>query len=85
MIIFLAVMLADVLLLDLFNTFGLPTSTTVSLIFELIGAAVAVSSLKIIQLGHPISELLTYINTAKALAIITGILISVVVHLVPEQ
>lgn len=79
MIIFLAVMLSDVLLLDLFNTFGLPTSTTVSLIFELIGAAVAVSLLKIIQLGHPISELLTYINTAKALAIITGILISVVV------
>lgn len=79
MIIFLAVMLADVLLLDLFNTFGLPTSTTVSLIFELIGAAVAVSLIKIIQLSHPISELLTYINTAKALAIITGILISVVV------
>ncbi|GAG29018.1 unnamed protein product, partial [marine sediment metagenome] len=45
--IFLAVMIADVILLDLFNTFGLPTSTTVSIVFELLGAAVAVSILKI--------------------------------------
>ena len=43
MTIFLAVMLTDVILLDLFNTFGLPTSTTVSIVFELLGAAVAVS------------------------------------------
>src|SRR4030042_1921575 len=43
MIIFLAVMITDVMLLDTFNTFGLPTSTTVSIIFELMGAAVAVS------------------------------------------
>ena len=40
MTIFLAVMITDVLLLDLFNTFGLPTSTTVSIVFELLGAAV---------------------------------------------
>jgi phosphate/sulfate permease len=79
MVIFLAVMLTDVLLLDLFNTFGLPTSTTVSLIFELIGAAVAVSIIKISSQGEPLSVLFEYINTAKALAIISGILISVVV------
>ena len=45
--IFLAVMFTDILLLDLFNTFGLPTSTTVSIVFELLGAAVAVSLIKI--------------------------------------
>ncbi|MDY6973614.1 MAG: inorganic phosphate transporter, partial [Thermodesulfobacteriota bacterium] len=45
--IFLAVMLTDIILLDSFNTFGLPTSTTVSIVFELLGAAVAVSLLKI--------------------------------------
>ncbi|MEL7451122.1 MAG: inorganic phosphate transporter, partial [Pseudomonadota bacterium] len=43
MVIFLAVMIADVLLLDLFNTLGLPTSTTVSIVFELLGAATAVA------------------------------------------
>lgn len=77
--IFLAVMLTDVLLLDLFNTFGLPTSTTVSIVFELLGAAVAVSLIKIYSAGHGFEELVNYINTAKALAIITGILLSVVV------
>jgi phosphate/sulfate permease len=77
--IFLAVMLTDVLLLDLFNTFGLPTSTTVSIVFELLGAAVAVSLLKIYAAGHGFEEIVSYINTGKALAIIAGILLSVVV------
>ncbi len=77
-IIFLAVMITDVILLDLFNTFGLPTSTTVSIVFELLGAAVAVSLIKITQ--NPDSlPLSSYINSAKALAIIAGILLSVVV------
>jgi len=79
MVIFLAVMLTDVLLLDLFNTYGLPTSTTVSLIFGLLGSAVAVSIFKIINQGEGLGELVRYINTAKALAIITGILSSVVI------
>ncbi|MBU0529237.1 inorganic phosphate transporter, partial [bacterium] len=74
--IFLAVMLTDVLLLDLFNTFGLPTSTTVSIVFELLGAAVAVSLIKIYAAGNGFEELVNYINTAKALVIITGILLS---------
>ncbi len=77
-LIFLAVMITDVILLDLFNTFGLPTSTTVSIVFELLGAAVAVSLIKITHNPDalPLSE---YINSAKALAIIAGILLSVVV------
>ena len=79
MIIFLAVMITDVILLDMFNTFGLPTSTTVSIVFELLGSAVAVSIVKIQDAGDSISELSKYINSEKALAIISGILLSVVV------
>jgi len=77
MIIFLAVMITDVVLLDLFNTFGLPTSTTVSIVFELLGAAVGISIIK--AMNNPEVPMSTYINSAKALAIISGILISVVV------
>ena len=77
MIIFLAVMITDVILLDLFNTLGLPTSTTVSLVFELLGAAVGISIIKISGSADPVS-LGEYINSAKALAIISGILLSVV-------
>ncbi|MBT3385628.1 MAG: inorganic phosphate transporter [Prolixibacteraceae bacterium] len=77
MIIFLAVMITDVILLDMFNTFGLPTSTTVSIVFELLGSAVAVSMVKIKSAGGSFTELSNYINSEKALAIITGILLSV--------
>jgi len=78
MLIFLAVMLTDIILLDLFNTFGMPTSTTVSIVFELLGAAVAMSVIKIYAdpAALPLSE---YINSGKALAIISGILLSVIV------
>lgn len=77
--IFLAVMLTDIILLDLFNTFGLPTSTTVSIVFELLGAAVAVSLMKIYTAGDSLLALVDYINTGKALAIILGILLSIVI------
>ncbi|MBN2172659.1 MAG: inorganic phosphate transporter [Bacteroidales bacterium] len=77
-IIFLAVMITDVILLDLFNTFGMPTSTTVSIVFELLGAAVAISVIKIISDPNAL-QINEYINTAKALAIISGILLSVVI------
>jgi phosphate/sulfate permease len=77
--IFLAVMLTDIILLDVFNTFGLPTSTTVSIVFELLGAAVAVALIKIYTAGNSLSTLADYINTGKALAIISGILLSIVV------
>jgi len=80
--IFLAVMLANVILLDLFNTYGLPTSTTVSVVFELLGAAVAVSLLKIIQAGDSLLNIVQYINSAKAITIIMGILLSVAVSFV---
>jgi len=79
MIIFLAVMMTDILLLDLFNTFALPTSTTVSIVFELLGAAVAVSLIKISILGNSAGTLVNYINSSSALLIITGILLSVVI------
>lgn len=78
-IVFLAVMITDVLLLDFFNTLGMPTSTTVSLVFELLGAAVMVSIIALVTQGNSIDELSKYINTAKALTIISGILISVVI------
>jgi phosphate/sulfate permease len=80
--IFLAVMITDIILLDLFNTYGLPTSTTVSVVFELLGAAVAVSVLKILQAGDSLTTIAQYINTAKAITIIMGILLSVAVSFV---
>lgn len=76
--IFLAYAIGDILLLDLYNTFGLPTSTTVSLIFGLLGGSVAVSMLKISDAGLPFSELNNYINTAKVLSFVTAILLSIV-------
>ena len=79
MIIFLAVMMTDILLLDFFNTLGLPTSTTVSIVFELLGAAVAIAIIKVKSIGLPISDISNYINSAKALQIIGGILLSIVV------
>ncbi len=79
MIIFLAVMITDILLLDFFNTLGMPTSTTVSIVFELLGAAVAMALIKIGADNGSFSEVLKYINTEKATEIILGILLSVVV------
>ncbi|MCK5536476.1 MAG: inorganic phosphate transporter, partial [Bacteroidales bacterium] len=79
MIIFLAVMFTDIILLDTFNTLGLPTSTTVSIVFELLGAAIAVSLIKLGFDENSEHNLSDYINSAKALAIILGILLSVVV------
>ncbi|MBF6628727.1 MAG: inorganic phosphate transporter [Proteiniphilum sp.] len=78
MTLFLAVMLTDVILLDLFNTFGLPTSTTVSLVFELLGAAVAVAlfTLWTTETGEQLGD---FINSGKALAIISGIFISIAI------
>ena len=79
MIIFMAVMITDILLLDFFNTLGMPTSTTVSIVFELLGAAVAVSLIKIYAGGGDTSMLSEYINVTKATQIILGILLSVFV------
>ena len=79
MIIFMAVMITDILLLDFFNTIGMPTSTTVSIVFELLGAAVAIALIKIGHDGGNFSDVVNYINTSKASQIIFGIILSVVV------
>ena len=79
MIIFMAVMITDILLLDFFNSIGMPTSTTVSIVFELLGAAVAMALIKIGADNGSFSDLVIYINTSKATQIIFGILLSVVV------
>ncbi|MBG27081.1 MAG: phosphate:sodium symporter [Croceibacter sp.] len=80
MIVFMAVMITDILLLDFFNTLGLPTSTTVSIVFELLGAAVVMSLIKIgANETETWADLGKYINTAKATEIILGILLSVVI------
>ena len=78
MYIFMAVMITDILLLDFFNTLGLPTSTTVSIVFNLLGAAVVMSLIKIsASYSQTFSDLGSYINTKKAIEIIRGILMSV--------
>ncbi|MFV0541435.1 MAG: inorganic phosphate transporter [Aestuariibaculum sp.] len=79
MIIFMAVMITDILLLDFFNTIGLPTSTTVSIVFELLGASVAMALIKIGHDNGSFSDVVNYINTSKATDIIVGILLSVVI------
>ena len=79
MIIFLAVMITDILLLDVFNSYGLPTSTTVSIVFELLGAAVIISLIKISNIDDSVVDLADYINTTKATQIILGIFLSVVI------
>ena len=80
MMLFLTVMLTDVILLDVFNSLGLPTSTTVSLVFELLGAGVAVALFSIWQNNG--GNLVEYINSGKALAIISGIFVSVAIAFV---
>lgn len=77
MIIFAAVMITDVLLLDIFNSLGLPTSTTVSVIFELLGASVCLAIYKIYVEDLEMSTLQSYINTEKASEIVVSILLSV--------
>ncbi len=84
-IIYLAVMFTDVLLLDFFNTFGLPTSTTVSLVFGLLGGAIGMAFLKVgegnmimVDGVQKVAQIADYINSAKALTIISSILLSVV-------
>lgn len=79
MIIFMAVMLTDILLLDFFNSIGLPTSTTVSIVFELLGASMVMTLIKIGQNNGDFSSVWDYINTEKVSEIIFGILLSVVI------
>ncbi|MGO3164572.1 MAG: inorganic phosphate transporter, partial [Sphingobacteriaceae bacterium] len=75
--IFLAVMLTDIVLLDVFNTLGLPTSTTVSIVFELLGAAWMIGLLFTIEKNDPISASLQYINIKSTFSIVSGIFLSI--------
>ena len=80
MVIFMAVIITDILLLDFFNTLGLPTSTTVSIVFNLLGASVVMSLFKILDSeSQTLADIGTYINTEKAITIISGILLSVLI------
>lgn len=74
-VIFMAVMITDVILLDVFNSLGLPTSTTVSIVFELLGASVALAMIK--AFSNPDFPITEYINAANILGIVSGILLSV--------
>ncbi|WP_298767247.1 inorganic phosphate transporter [uncultured Polaribacter sp.] len=80
MYIFMAVMITDILLLDIFNSLGMPTSTTVSIVFELLGAAVVIALIKITNNdAESIAAIWNYINYDTATDIILGILLSVLV------
>ena len=81
MCVFLAVMVTDVILLDIFNTLGMPTSTTVSMVFEFLGGAFAIAVVKIARgatdAGGALLGLGDLLNTEKALSVILGIFLSV--------
>lgn len=77
LMIFLAVMFADIILLDFFNTFGLPTSTTVSLVSGMFGGALAIAFIKTMDANQDLSLVFTYLNTSKILSIYTAILVSI--------
>ena len=78
MYIFLAVMVTDIILLDAFNSLGMPTSTTVSMVFELLGASFAFCLLKM-NSGEGALGFSDYLNTSKALSVIVGIFVSVAI------
>ncbi|MGK9369740.1 inorganic phosphate transporter [Melioribacter sp. Ez-97] len=82
MTIFVAVMFTDVILLDMYNTFGIPTSTTVSLISGLLGGSLAVSFIKISEAGQSIDEIGNYINTARVSGIFSAIFLSVLISFI---
>ena len=79
MCILLAVMITDVVLLDVFNTLGLPTSTTVSMVFELLGGTFILAIIKIIGDETGLLSIGDLMNTEKALSVIMGIFLSVAI------
>lgn len=82
--IFMAVMVTDIILLDVFNSLGMPTSTTVSMVFELLGAAFVIALLKIFGDEGPEhgANIMQLLNTEKALSVILGIFLSVAIAFV---
>jgi len=79
MIIFVVMMFSDIILLDYFNTYGLPTSTTVSMVFNLLGASFGVAIGFFIQNSIRFNEITNYINVSSTLTIIIGIFTSIIV------
>ena len=77
--IFMAVMLTDIVLLDIFNSLGLPTSTTVSIIFELLGASLVAGVLFSIEKQEPVTQMMKYINADSVVTIISGIFLSIII------
>ena len=82
MIVFLAVMLTDIILLDFYNTLGLPTSTTVSLVFELLGGALATGLLIAYDNGYGFEKWNEIINYSSAITIVAGIFLSVFISFI---
>lgn len=83
MMLFLGMIVGDIILLDIFNNLGLPTSTTVSMVFGLLGSAVGIALHNIVvDDAVSMANLTTYINTGKALEIIFAILLSVVLSFI---
>lgn len=80
MFVFLAVMASDIVLLDIFNTLGMPTSTTVSMVFELLGGTFALALMKVA--GDPSLHVADLMNTSKALTMIMAIFVSVAIAFV---
>jgi phosphate/sulfate permease len=77
--IYIVVMLADIFLLDTFNTLKLPTSTTIAIVFNLLGASITTSMLKVVKEGKSFQEWGQYINTTKAIEMVIAIFVSVVI------
>ncbi len=78
LVIFLAAMVADVILLDFYNTYGLPTSTTVSILADLLGAALGVSIYKLLSAGLPLSMMVDFLNIEKVTSIFGSIILSII-------
>ncbi|MEE8245545.1 MAG: inorganic phosphate transporter, partial [Pseudomonadales bacterium] len=82
MFIYIVVMLTDVFLLDFFNAMRMPTSTTISIVFELMGAALAISFLRVLDMNQPVAIWMDYLNTAKAMEMVVAIFLSVAIAFV---
>lgn len=79
LVVFLAVMLTDIILLDIFNSLGLPTSTTVSIVFELLGASLMAGILFSMAKNESINDIWKYINFETTQSIVSGIFLSVLI------
>ncbi|WP_185868708.1 inorganic phosphate transporter [Blattabacterium cuenoti] len=80
--IYLSVMISDIILLDLFNTLGLPTSTTVSMVFCLLGGAFSIATIKILYNHEPFHLLQQYVRAEKAFNISIGIFLSIIISFI---